>query len=75
MTINAQPNVAITGVVGTGTPSGGCFTVVGSGSIAMYSGCVGLNTLGEIIRQSADSDISSTSSTAACAATATACTN
>ena len=75
MTINQSPNAMVTSVVGTGTPSGGCFTVIGSGSIAMYGGCVGLNTLGEVIRQSADSDISNTATTATCAAAMTACTN
>ena len=75
MTINSQPNTMITGIAGTGVPSGGCFTVIGSGSIVGYGGCVGLNTLGETLRVSADTDISNTSSTASCTAVMTVCAN
>ena len=75
MTLNASPNATVAATIGTGTPSGGCFVVTGSGSLAMFSGCVALNTLGETIRQSADSDIKNLTTTAACTAAMTVCAN
>ena len=74
-TLKEQPNAMVVATAGTGTPAGGCFVVTGSGALAMYSGCVGLGPDGEVLRQSSDTDISTLSTTAACAATMTACTN
>ena len=74
-TIAGQANAAITATLGTGTPAGACFVVTGSGTLANYTGCIALNENGELIRQSADSDISDTTSTATCAASNTVCAN
>ena len=74
-TLEAQPNVAIVGIAGTGTPSGACFTVKGAGSLNNYEGCVALGTNGNVIRQSVETDIKTTSTMTMCTASMTVCAN